>query len=505
MMKRLFSVAALLAIGMAASLQCSSGQPKKLTILHTNDMHATYLPHEAFWVRSTPKPMIGGFGELQWTVDSIRSSGNDVLLLDAGDVMTGTPISDFEEKGAAGGALFEMMNLLGYDAWTVGNHDLDISQDNLRKLIGILKCPTVSANLQDSLGGLPFGNRPSVIVEKGGLRVGIIGLMSRDLFRLTNTNNLRGIRVESPFGLAQHLIDSLTPVTDLIVALTHEGVDDDSILAASTHGLQVIVGGHSHTRLNAPRRINGVIICQTGSNCENLGELELTVENHAVTSFEGKLIPLWAKHQLPKNELTSLVDGMKSKMDAEYGTVIGTLQSDWKRSAKGESGIGNFVADAMREGANAKIGITNSSGLRKDLSAGPIRKLDLFEIIPFRNVLCTFTMTGKELREFAGRYAQSLLDGRSSLQLSGIRCTWKPSATGVEIETLTVDGAPVVDDVTYVCATSDFVINQADKYLGLVPSSVRYSQTTVYQVLVDKVQRDKTLDSKVENRFQQAR
>src|SRR5262249_13543276 len=135
-----------LSIGWMAFLlgvSLASGQPKSLTILHTNDIHASYVPHEALWVQSDPKPMVWGFEELWWTVDSLRKPKGATVLLDGGDIMTGTPISDIEYKEASGGALFEMMNMTGYDAWTIGNHDLDISQDNLRKLTAIAKFPTV--------------------------------------------------------------------------------------------------------------------------------------------------------------------------------------------------------------------------------------------------------------------------------------------------------------------------------------------------------------------------
>ena len=270
-------------------VSCSHSQPKSLTILHTNDIHASFLPHEAFWMRSDPKPMVGGFRELWWMVDSIRKAKGEVLVLDGGDVMTGSPISEIDYDGSTGGALFEMMNNIGYDAWTIGNHDLDISQENLRQHTAILRFTTLSANLTDTLGNFPFNNKEYTIVNKSGLRIGIIGLMTPDLFNVTNTNNLRGLSVHSPVETAQRLIDKIQDQCDLVVVLSHEGVDVDSTVAAGTHGLNVIIGAHSHTRLKTPKVVNGVIICQTGSNCENLGEVGLTVENKKVTHFEGKL------------------------------------------------------------------------------------------------------------------------------------------------------------------------------------------------------------------------
>jgi 2',3'-cyclic-nucleotide 2'-phosphodiesterase (5'-nucleotidase family) len=483
----------------------SCAQPQALTILHTNDMHAGFLPHEAAWIQSVPKPMVGGFTELSWMVDSIRKAKGDVLLLDGGDVMTGTPISEFEYNGTPGGALFEMMNKIGYDAWTIGNHDLDISQENLRALTAIARFPTLSANLTDSSGKAVLNNREYVIVKKNGLRVGIIGLMTRDLFNVTNTNNLHGLAVGNAASVAQRIIDKIEPETDLIIALAHEGVEDDSALAATTHGLGVIIGAHSHTRLKVPKMVNGVIICQAGANGENLGELDLTVEGHKVTSHEGKLITLWQRNDRAKSELSMMVDSLRGRVDQEYAEVLGTLTEDWKRSRSGESNIGSFIADALREAGKADIGITNSSGIRKDLTAGNIRRLDLFEVSPFRNVLCTFRLSGKEVRELVGRYVQSVADGRTSIDLSGITCTWKRSGSGIAIASLKIGGNDIREEQEYLCATSDFLVNQSGKYLGMVPSDVLYNTMTIAQSLAAKVQRDKTVHGELVRRFQELR
>ena len=125
----------------------STPQKRTLTLLHTNDMHASFLPHEATWMKGSPKPLVGGFKELEFKIDSIRKSKQNVLLFDGGDVMTGNPISDMMYKDAEGGALYEMMNMLNYDAACLGNHEFDISQENVHKLMRVARFPIMSANL----------------------------------------------------------------------------------------------------------------------------------------------------------------------------------------------------------------------------------------------------------------------------------------------------------------------------------------------------------------------
>ncbi|MBI5217284.1 MAG: bifunctional metallophosphatase/5'-nucleotidase [Ignavibacteriae bacterium] len=468
-------------------------QPKSLTILHTNDIHSNFVSHEAAWVRSEPKPFVGGMNELEYMIDSMRKARtSEVLLLDAGDDMTGNPISEIEHKKAFGGGFIEMMNKLNYDAWTPGNHDLDISQSNLQELIAIAKHPAVSANLVDEEGNFPMNLKPFTIVEKNGVRIGIIGIMTPELFHVTNTNNLKGLKLLSPTEVVQKYIDSLDEQTDLLIALTHQGVDEDSVLAMGTHGLDVIIGGHSHTRLRTPKYINNVIIGQTGSNCENLGVIDLQIENDKVISYNGQLVQLWAHEKLPDTELSNLVNEFKTKIDKEYGIVLGTLDTDWKRSP-GETAIGFFVADAIRLGGNADVGIINSSGIRKDMLKGDVTRLDLFEVGPFRNYVCTFSMTGKELRSMIQNHVEKLASKQSSNQFAGVNCSYKKLENGVEIQSISVGGKELDDSETYTCATTDFVINQADKYLGFVPPSNNCTMITMSQAMENKARNEKVL------------
>lgn len=486
-------------------LQCSfvCSQPKQLTILHTNDLHASFLPHEAGWIRTEPKPMAGGFHELARLIDSLRSVDRDLLLLDGGDVMTGSPISDFEYKGSVGGALFEMMNLIGYDAWAVGNHDLDVSQENLKALIAVARFPSLSANLVDSAGTLPLGNKEYVILEKQSLRIGVIGLITRDLFGVTNTNNLKGLKVLPPAEVTQAIIDKIDAQTDLIVAVTHQGVDEDSALARNTHGLDVIIGGHSHTRLRTPKRINNVIIVQAGSNSENLGVLKLTVEHDSVKAFSGELLSLWPHADGKRLPVDNLIHEYKGKIESEYGEIIGKLGVDWKRNRGGESNIGTFIAEAIREGCSADVAVTNSSGIRKDVSAGNIRKLDLFEIAPFHNYLSTFKITGRDLRALVLRHLQSLSKGQSPIQFSGLQCQWRRNDTSVEIVSLRVKEADVTDEQIYTFGTTDFVIDQADKYLGFNPGQTEYTKITMYQALLAKVGKDRDISGILSPNFKE--
>ena len=482
-----------------SSLSTVISQPRNVTILHTNDMHASFTPHEATWVRESPKPMVGGFNELSFVVDSIRNINPSTLLLDGGDVMTGNPITEYGFRGAKGGALFEMMNRIGYEMWCFGNHDFDLGQGNLLTLTSIAQFPTLCANVVNDKGVYPLNNKPYVIVSKNGLKIGIIGIMSRELFSLVNQNSVAGIKVLPPVATTQKFIDELRPKVDLLMVLSHEGVEDDSVLAVNVKGLDVIVGGHSHTRLKSAKFINGVIIVQTGSNCENLGVLDLTVENSKVTKYNGHLIQLWYNGSRPKTPLSAFIDSVNQGIEKDYSKVIGTLKQDWVRSDM-ESGIGNFVADAQREAAHADVGFMNSTGIRKNLSAGPITKRDIFEVLPFRNILVTFPLSGTQVKAVVLNYIERHL----MIQTSGIRCEWKRGADGkAEIMSLEINGKPWDEKASYTGAASDYFMGEAKRYLGIEVPHISYLQQEVFGAIEKKVVDEKVIDSKVENRIKE--
>lgn len=474
----------LLIAGLTAAVM--QAQVTTLTILHTNDMHAAFAPHEAYWVKATPRPLVGGFAELKYIADSIRATKRATLMLDAGDVMTGNPITERTYAGARGGALFAMMDSIGYDAWCPGNHDFDVSQDNLRTLVRIARFPTVCANLVDSAGRYPVGNVPYVILERGGIRLGIIGLISQELYDLVNQTNLSGIRVLPPAETAQKFIDELKPATDIVIALTHEGVDEDSQLAAEVHGLAIIVGGHSHTRLRHPKVVNGVLIVQTGSNAENLGVLDITVEGGRVTSYDGNLLPLWQQGTRPRSRVAVLADSMQREIDREYDAVIGTLGGNWTRSET-QSAIGTFLADAQREAAGADVGFMNNGGIRRDVAAGPLTKKTLFEVLPFRNVLATFQLTGKQLRDVMVYNVGK----KPGIQIAGMSGRWrKLEGGGVEFTSITVGGRPLDEGRSYACAASDFFVGEGKKYLGEEIHGAIFLQSTVFEA-VEKIIRSR--------------
>ena len=409
---------------------CSNTHDGQITIIHTNDMHSQYVPMKATWVKKNPRPEICGMVALQYFIAQQRSKYPTSLLLDAGDILTGTPISKIKVHDVYGGGFVDMINLIGYKAFTIGNHEFDEGQENLKKLIQLFNCDVLSANLFTD--GQLFADKSYTIYKVGTLRVGVIGLILRDLAGVAAKKNLLGITVAEPAKTAQKYIDEIDAKTDLIILLTHEGVDEDKDLAGKIHNADIIVGGHSHTRLEQPVKKNDILIVQAGSKTRYVGRLTVDVAGDTVSHFDYQLVPTWVDSvKKPDPKMVELVEKYRVQIDKEYNKQIGTLLTDWGQANNAESNLGDFLTDAVRDICRTDFAVLNSGGIRKTLSAGPITKLNIVEILPFSNYLVKFKCTGKQLLKLMQTNAQSAVDhSHGILQVSGIKYKYRVNKDG---------------------------------------------------------------------------
>jgi 2',3'-cyclic-nucleotide 2'-phosphodiesterase (5'-nucleotidase family) len=262
----------------------------------------------------------------------------------------------------------------------------------------------------------------------------------------------------------------LDPQTDLLVVLSHNGVDGDRALADSLagSGIDVIVGGHSHTRLKEPELRGGILIVQAGGAMTNLGRLDLRVANDRVEGYTGQLVTLWADSLATSGPLFDLVQGYADQVQKQYGRKLGELAGDLKRG-RGETTLGDWLADVIREEAGADVAVLNSGGIRRDLPAGPLTALLVHEVLPFANTLVTVKMTGVEVQQMADCNARGQAGGdHGILQVSGISYLLvrgegdTPACAG----DVTVGGKPLDPAGSYVVAMPDFVAMMAPVYLG---------------------------------------
>jgi 5'-nucleotidase/UDP-sugar diphosphatase len=498
-----FTLLVLAVLAAAVAGSAPAAEPWNLTIFHTNDMHGAFLPEPASW--RDDRAEVGGFIALAWHLARERETAAASLLVDAGDFMTGNPVCTLEADGVRGGGFVAMMNALDYDAGVIGNHEFDEGRENARRLARLARFPLLAADVLDEKDRPEFRDEP-VILARGGLRIGVMGVSCASLFDVTARSRTGGLSLRGQERAVREQIARLDPVTDLLVLITHNGIEGDRDLARALagSGLDVIVGGHSHTRLKQPEVEGGIVIVQAGSRLKNLGRLDLRVEDDRVTDFAGRLVELTAAQAEAGPELTRLVDDWRARIDAEFGREIARLETAWRRSSRGESNVGSWICDRLLERAAADVAFLNSGTLRRSLEAGAVTLGDVHELLPFANQLVTFAVSGADLRGILLQNARAAAaDDRGVLQVGGVRYAWRSIGDHVEVEDATVGGRPLRDDRTYRVVAPDYVVQLADRYFGLPVPQYEEIGAGLTDTIVDAVVAARTIRSETDGRIRE--
>lgn len=480
------------------------GQQSSITILHWNDFHSQNLP---FQVKAKNREtntdttfFVGGSATFSSYIKYYKSKSNNVLLLNAGDDFQGSPISTITK----GKSQIELMNLVSPDAMQLGNHEFDYGREQLSSYFASTTFPVLSANVLDGNTKKTFA-KPYEIKQIGNVKIGIIGLMTTELQSLSIPDNVKNLEVQKLSETVNALIPELKKENvDIIIALTHAGVDQDSILALHSPDLDLIVGGHSHTPLFRPKRVNGIMITQAGSRGRWLGKIELTVDTEKDTIIKSyaELIECRTADIRPDSIVAAKVQELENLAAAELNEIIGELHTDWKRDSKNESNIGNWITDALRNYAKTDIAFQNSGGIRKELLAGKILVRDLWEISPFGNTLVTFSVDGATLRNMV----QTQLSMNDDFcQISGMKIVYKVQNGKRVLYNLIVNKIVVSDKQKYSIVTNNYVAAQSKKYFGieLPPTSVVQLNITDRDVLIESVKKQKTITSNIEGRIKE--
>ncbi len=444
-------------------------------LLHTNDIHSHYLPTPARWLEGSPA--IGGIDALGSYLETARSQGSELLLLDAGDILSGTPLSELEIEGLRGAEMTGFLGDLGYDAWALGNHEFDQGYEVIAALVQASPVPALCANLLGSDGGSAMpGLQPSLIFERGGVQIGVIAITTPDLQRLVSAETWSRVQLLDEVEVVRAEIERLDPQTDLLVLLSHAGVETDRVLAAELSGLDLIVGGHSHTAITEPERVGDTWIVQAGSYARSIGRLEIEVADDAIAKLQGGLVNLqpeadWAPAAPPVLERLARVT---AAVDAAFGRVVGSATRPVLRDSYRQGSMGLWISALMLEATGAEVAFYNSGGLRADLPQGELSYADLYQVLPFGNAPVTLSMTGAELMRIVERNAFSEATREtSSLQCAGLSWSWRPVEGGQEIVSAMVGEQPLDPARSYTVATNSYIASHLDEILSLPEREIR--------------------------------
>ncbi len=436
-------------------------QPKDvhLTILHTNDTHGHLLPFdmpETFdpgseLSRLPARRNIGGAARRATLIKQYRKKlGSHLLVIDAGDICDGTPFST-EYHGDADAAA---MNAIGYDLACPGNHEFNNPLEQARNLKSTMKFPVICANVRAKNQGKPI-YIPYTVKEVDGVKIAFLGLLTYSARTYPAASN--DLIMEKPIDVARRIVPELRKQANLVVAVTHIGLEEDEQMAREVPGIDVIVGGHSHTMLSKPVCVipqsagtvtdaKGTVIVQDYQYGCTLGKLDLTIhrsENNtwSVAKYDGRLLGITSS--IPEDkETAAVVDRFWQPISAKYAEVLTRATGDFTKKGR-DSAEYHLVADAIRSEIGVEFDLENGGGVRAYLTRGPVTMGDLANLDPFINTIVTFEITGKLLKRI-------LLERHP--HVSGIRY----AVDDDKLVEASVNGKPIEDDRTYKGSTNSY-------------------------------------------------
>ena len=353
---------------------------RSLTILHTNDLHAHLLPLNN---------RHGGFAYLASAIRRERANCTDCILLNAGDLVQGTPVSSIFH----GLPVYEIANLFGYDAGTLGNHEFDYGWMQARKFIQTAAYPVVTANLVNGAGEL-FTPKPYVILNVNKLRVAVIGGITEELPTLTNPKSMGDWHTLPLVRTVRQYAAELRGRADLIVLLAHINENEERQFLESVPEIAVSITGHIHEGLTEAKSTGGRVLVRMKSYGEELGRLDLQVDTATgkLAGWKWKRIPVDQANLAPAADVAALVDKWEAEVKARVDRPLAV-----SRRAFDESEVKTLLERAVREETGADFAFVNLGSVRDSLPQGQLLERHIWNVMPFDDVVVVGTFKGKDL------------------------------------------------------------------------------------------------------------
>jgi 2',3'-cyclic-nucleotide 2'-phosphodiesterase (5'-nucleotidase family) len=353
---------------------------RTLTILHLNDLHAHLAPLDN---------KQGGFAYLATVIRREKADCRDCILLNAGDVAQGTPVSTIFH----GLPVFQVANLLGITAATLGNHDFDYGWMQTRAFLSASNYPIVSSNLVNAAGNSLTPER-YVILNVNGLRVGVIGAMTETLNTLVMPKQLGEWHTTPLLETVRKYARELRPKCDLVVLVAHITGKEEQAVLTDAPEIPVTVSGHVHTGLPEPLQQNGRLLVRVKSYGEELGRLELKVdtEKKAPVSWKWKKIPVDSTAVAAAPDVEREVKKWEDEVSVRVDRPLAVAARSFS-----EKEVKLLIERAMREETGADFAFMNAGGVRAGLPQGQLRERNIWNIMPFDNRIVTGTFKGREL------------------------------------------------------------------------------------------------------------
>ncbi len=480
---------------------------KKLTILHSNDMHGDFLPTDKDGAKT------GGLSLLSGYVNKIRQEKENVLYAVAGDMFRGS-IIDSEYQGLS---TIDLMNNLRPDVATIGNHEVDYGLAHLLFLEKCARFPIVNADLYVTMNNARLFT-PYINIEVGGMRIMFIGILTTEVLAATRGEKIIGsfIDIRQAAKEVGIICDNYRTVhTDMTVLLTHIGLEKDRELAAMLDpdwGIDMIIGGHSHTFMSGAEFVNGVPIVQAGTGTSIIGQIDLQYDTEAkkIADFRWKTVPINEKTAEPDPVMEELLDSYRTETDTKYKRVV----TRWARelthpSREQETEMGNLYADAIQWESSFDIMLVGSGSIRKKALGPIIEYQDMLENTPFDDCIWMLEVSGAQWRRMIQHILRddAWLGETEFYQYSkGVRIKYRKATH--TIEELKFNGKDIEDGDLLKIAIQDYHYKNFDEFFGVPLEEVKKNMrprvvaTSMNNIVEEYFATHDGLDARVEGRLE---
>jgi len=480
---------------------------KKLTILHSNDMHGDFLAEQ------TDERLIGGVSFLSGYLQKVRSDEENVLYAISGDMFRGSVI-DSEFKGLS---TIEIMNMLRPDVATLGNHEIDYGIGHLLFLEKCARFPIINANLYLTTNQIRLF-KSHIILEIGGIKILFIGILTEEVLAQARQDRLIGSFVdvrEAASEVGKICNAYQTEDVDLTILLTHIGFEQDKKLAALLDprwGIDLIIGGHSHTFLEEPFIEAGIPIVQAVTGTDQVGRFDILVDTdtNTIDSYTWELVPIDDEHcprDMALEELIAKYNAVTTEKYSRYITRFGDTYTHPTRDR--ESQLGRLFADVLRDSLGLDIMMLGSGSMRIP-QMGPLVTLkDLTQMFPFPEEIFRMTLDGRQFKEMLAHiYRPEALESDHAEYYqysSGIKLV--VSLEEKQIKELSFEGLPIPDDRLFRIGIQGYHFKNMESILGLTEENAakhapcKVVATTVLDVLEEILCQTKLLEAPKDERW----
>lgn len=462
-----FAIGAIAAMLVCMPVHCFAAIAN-ISVLYTGDTHG----HLKSFIYDSVKPVGGVAKRAIYFQDRRKHAKMNWLVLDSGNAMSGTPLSDIFQ----GYIDIEAMNRLGYDAMGLGEREFDYGVAVLKQRISEAKFPVLCANVTYTDSGKPF-TKPYTIIERGGIKIAILGLVTGDLDKRVAPENFAGLSVADPIETARVLVPQLQQQAELVFCLTHLGVNEDIKLATQVPGINLVVGGMSNSELQDGIYATEALIVQAGMFGRYVGQLKLSFEHGdqgrlKMRFCQNELVPMDGRYADNSNYVAWL-SSFQPQLQEKMGTLIGSsaARMDNRMVGSFETELGNYVCDVLKDSLGADAALLPASFFNTSMPEGVITLGDLFMMMPYDHYGVVVNLTGAELQQVMNEAANNL--GKPGFsQISGVSF----DLYGGKAYEVAIGDTKIDPYGRYKLATSDYLASGALGYatLGTI-SDIQYS------------------------------